>query len=86
MANGADECEFLSFSRPKTVQINVMHSPFHLLNASANSLNYSNVMRGKNRGIISVGGCKRGVVGPEISPSLAAVKIDDAFANRGRVR
>jgi hypothetical protein len=85
MANGADKCEFLSFSRPKTMQINVMHSPFCLLNASADSLNYSNAMRGKNGGIISIDGCERGVVGPEISPSLAAVKIDGAFANRSRV-
>jgi hypothetical protein len=43
-------------------------------------------MRGMNGGIVSVEGCERGVVGPEISRSLAAVKIDDAFANRGRVR
>jgi hypothetical protein len=76
----------LPFSRPKTVQINVMHSPFCLPNASADSTNYSNAMRGMNGGIISVEGCERGVVGPEISRSLAAVKIDDAFANRGRVR
>jgi hypothetical protein len=69
----------------KTVQIKQKNLHFCLLNASSTSLNYLKATRGKNGGIISVDGCERGVVGPEISPSLAAVKIDGAFANRGRV-
>jgi hypothetical protein len=39
----------------------------------------------KNGGIIIVDGCERGIVGGEILALAAAVKMDNAFANRGRV-
>jgi hypothetical protein len=69
----------------KTVQIKQKNLSFGRLNASSTSLNYSRANEGKNSGIISVDGYKCGVVNGEILPILAAVKVDDAFANRGRV-
>ena len=74
----------LPFSGPKTVQINKINLLFSLLNASATSLNYSKVMRGRKTASSAL------MAANEVSPRLkylaiaAAVNIYHAFPNRSR--
>jgi hypothetical protein len=67
------------------VQIDQINSPFCAFSTLTTSLNYSKVNRGRKAASSEFDGCKRGVVKAEISPLAAAVKMANAFANRGRV-
>jgi hypothetical protein len=83
--NGANKCELFTIFSTKNGENQADALTFLLLLNARHCNELFESDEAKNGGIIIVDGCERGIVGGEILALAAAVKMDNAFANRGRV-